>query len=828
MSLKSCADAYAKSLKAGGSPARPGNSSNSRTPQKRSTGNVKASSSSNGVSSANEARFRLLPSDELGSVIFGCSNATMNECLSKNLFGLPGRHMVYVQNIRKGMPLFLFKCTDRKLHGIYEAISDGKRNIDTTAWPSHSTGQTMYPAQVSACIRQQCNPLLENAFKNVIKDNYYAASPGQNNHIMFELDHQQTYKLIMLFLGLPPPSPTGKFPILKPVKALCSSRPSVIPRQIENLQIGSQVQSPDDGLQSKDDIGGRLSSLDESEQEVESCALNDIDNTEATNSFAEDLCVSYSEILSPSVSASSKPSSNSLPEENALEFDKKEITSVLVPKPNGSPEEERLHKRIDLQECAEISNGGLNCVAEEANLKFPEKEVECFTPVSNKQNEENQSHVELSPQEDKSQRVKPNDFNQGSDVPTFVVEQTPYERKTEQPGHVLSSEDTATCVSHQSKTQLFSAFLLQLRQEGLELRQLVKEAWIEQHRELQTANALLEYLKVKMSSEVSSLRAEVAELRDQVMHFYSQKEKENMGKAFQTNYVPSVPIYKSGSDVHILGGFNGDLWLGTVDVFSPPLNELKTAVPMPTTRPCPAASAFNSCIYVFGGGYGSSWFDVVETYDLRKGQWHLCSPMNLKRGSLAGATVSQGIIALGGENEQGPVSDVELYDAYIGNWTESAKMLEKRTCLAAVEIDGAVYSLGGFNGSQYLRTVERLDPRQGSWTSVASMISPRGGLSAALLNGKIYALGGFDGHSFLNTVEVFDPRADKWEKVDPMGSQRAHGAAAVVDNTLYLIGGLYDGNGYIGSMECYQVAVGWQALGPAPIGKRCYVSAVVL
>ena len=52
----------------------------------------------------------------------------MNECLSKNLFGLPNRHMVYVQNIQKGMPLFLFNYTDRKLHGIFEAISDGKKN----------------------------------------------------------------------------------------------------------------------------------------------------------------------------------------------------------------------------------------------------------------------------------------------------------------------------------------------------------------------------------------------------------------------------------------------------------------------------------------------------------------------------------------------------------------------------------------------------------------------------------------------------------------------------------------------------------------------------
>ena len=95
-----------------------------------------------------------------------------------------------------------------------------------------------------------------------------------------------------------------------------------------------------------------------------------------------------------------------------------------------------------------------------------------------------------------------------------------------------------------------------------------------------------------------------------------------------------------------------------------------------------------------------------------------------------------------------------------------------------------------------------------------SMISPRAGLSAALFNGKIYALGGFDGRGFLNIVEVYD--------------QRAHGAAVVVHNILYLIGGLSDKKKPIDLIECYQEGIGCQALGPASIGKRCYMSAIVL
>ena len=301
MSLKRCADAYAKSRKAGGSPARAGSGSGSSMWQKEISGRAK--NSSPGVLAGSEVKFRLLAPNELGSVIFGCTNGTMNECLSKNLFGLPNRHMVYVQNIQKGMPLFLFNYTDRKLHGIFEAISDGKKNIDTSAWDSH--GQTMYPAQVSACINEQCEPLRENNFKHVIKDNYY----GQSNHFKFELDHQQTYNLIMLFRGQLHPPHKDKFPVPGFLNPLSPSRSSMGLKQGESLQIDRQMQSPDNDQRFHDENGGRRLLFDESEQEVEFYFPNEIDNT-GTESYGEDICISDSELHFPAGSASSRPSSS--------------------------------------------------------------------------------------------------------------------------------------------------------------------------------------------------------------------------------------------------------------------------------------------------------------------------------------------------------------------------------------------------------------------------------------------------------------------------------------------------------------------------------------
>ncbi|XP_065852475.1 uncharacterized protein [Euphorbia lathyris] len=136
---------------------------------------------------------RNLNKNQLGGVIFGCNNNTMHECISKQLFGLPAQHYSYVKNIDPGMPLFLFNYSDRKLHGIFEAASSGRMNIDPYGWTTDGSQKTIYPAQVLIRVRLLCHPLPEERFKSIIIDNYY-----YRNHFWFELDHAQTSKLLTL------------------------------------------------------------------------------------------------------------------------------------------------------------------------------------------------------------------------------------------------------------------------------------------------------------------------------------------------------------------------------------------------------------------------------------------------------------------------------------------------------------------------------------------------------------------------------------------------------------------------------------------------------
>ncbi|XVF20567.1 hypothetical protein REPUB_Repub12eG0011500 [Reevesia pubescens] len=144
------------------------------------------------------ATARNLRKDDLAGVIFGCTHSTYGECLSKKLFGLPAPHYSYVKNIEPGLPLFLFNYSDRKLQGVFEAASFGKLATNSTAWTTHGSENTRYPAQVKIRIRMQCQPLLEDQFKPIIADNYYAPKL-----FWFELDQAQTNKLISLFSSSP-------------------------------------------------------------------------------------------------------------------------------------------------------------------------------------------------------------------------------------------------------------------------------------------------------------------------------------------------------------------------------------------------------------------------------------------------------------------------------------------------------------------------------------------------------------------------------------------------------------------------------------------------
>ncbi|KAI9152739.1 hypothetical protein LWI28_000241 [Acer negundo] len=278
--------------------------------------------------------------------------------------------------------------------------------------------------------------------------------------------------------------------------------------------------------------------------------------------------------------------------------------------------------------------------------------------------------------------------------------------------------------------------------------------------------------------------------------------------------------------IYLVGGYNGESWLSTMESYFPTYDESKFFKPMNSVRSYASVARLNGELYVLGGGDGHLWYDTVELYNPVDDEWTSCPPLNGKKGSLAGAAMNDKIFAIGGGNGVDCFSEVEMLDLDIGRWIRTRSMLQKRFALAAVEHNGALYATGGFDGNEYLNSAERFDPREHSWTRIANMNSRRGCHSLAVLNEKIYALGGFNGEKMVPSVEIYDPRLGTWIDGEPMNQPRGYSAAAVVKDSLYVIGGVRAGNEIVNTVEQYKEGLSWEEKISKVIGKRCFMTAI--
>ncbi|KAF5474620.1 hypothetical protein F2P56_006505 [Juglans regia] len=123
--------------------------------------------------------------------IFMSNSVTKRECYRRRLFGLPASQGSFVKHVKAGMILFLFEYEKRKLHGVFQACSDGARNIVPHAF--RSSGK-QFPCQVKMTPIWHCSPLVEAEFYEAIKENYFSA-----NEFNFGLSEKQVHRLLSLF-----------------------------------------------------------------------------------------------------------------------------------------------------------------------------------------------------------------------------------------------------------------------------------------------------------------------------------------------------------------------------------------------------------------------------------------------------------------------------------------------------------------------------------------------------------------------------------------------------------------------------------------------------
>jgi cleavage and polyadenylation specificity factor subunit 4 len=92
--------------------------------------------------------------------IFGCSSETMDECLGRGVFGLPGHMQQAASCIVPGTTIFLFNVTDRLLFGIFEALTPAVMDIVPTAFSRNPKATSSpFPVQVRVRVALECPPL---------------------------------------------------------------------------------------------------------------------------------------------------------------------------------------------------------------------------------------------------------------------------------------------------------------------------------------------------------------------------------------------------------------------------------------------------------------------------------------------------------------------------------------------------------------------------------------------------------------------------------------------------------------------------------------------
>ncbi|CAN6214903.1 unnamed protein product [Urochloa humidicola] len=125
-----------------------------------------------------------------GGAIFVCSHMTRKESFDKKIFGLASHCADFVEKVKAGTTLFLYHIEQCKLHGVFQATSDGAVNIIPDAYVSSGK---RYPSQIRFKRIWFCKPLMEGEFREVVR-NY-----SIRNKCSYTLSHQQVTKLLHLF-----------------------------------------------------------------------------------------------------------------------------------------------------------------------------------------------------------------------------------------------------------------------------------------------------------------------------------------------------------------------------------------------------------------------------------------------------------------------------------------------------------------------------------------------------------------------------------------------------------------------------------------------------
>ncbi|XP_042049071.1 kelch-like protein 3 [Salvia splendens] len=643
---------------------------------------------------------RNLSKNQLGSVIFGCTKQTMDECLTKQLFGLPAPHFSYVMNIEPGLPLFLFNYSERKLHGIYEAVGSGKMNIDPYAWTIDGSERTRYQAQVQVRLRLQCQALTEIQFKLSIFDNYYGQS-----HFRFELDHAQTSRLISQFssqsvaprISIKPNPPiwTAKqmFPSTNQIKKSGASEPPASADNFSNYDDSISTSTTSDNSISlngnKQLMGGAIQGEQFDEKDL---ILMKIKELALSSKFTD------ANLISGSVGETSTS-------DDGLQCETRDDDEVTLGKRNSGCSSDQFDSLALVEklymEIEELKTFKLEQITKTESLanKLVEAEQEILRLQNRCSVLEYMSDVSEQPVYAQELVESPDEYHLNIDESILIVGGYDGVSWSSALQSFLPSKDilrslkpmssarwNAPVVAFNGELYVFGGGSGSKWYDTVESYNIVNNEWT---------------LRPSLNKERGSLAG--AALNNKIfamgggnaMEFFSDVE---MYDPFVGRWIPSRSMLQKryahaavelNGALYAVGGYGGQEYLNSAERFDPRENSWTRIASMEAKRGLHSLVVMNEKIYALGGYDGTAMTPSFEIYDPRRGSWMTGEPMKQGRGYFAAGVLHESIYVIGGvETDEQIIETVECYKEGAGWEATNLRAVGKRCFASAIVLEG--------------------------------------------------------------------------------------------------------------------------------------------
>ena len=141
---------------------------------------------------------------------------------------------------------------------------------------------------------------------------------------------------------------------------------------------------------------------------------------------------------------------------------------------------------------------------------------------------------------------------------------------------------------------------------------------------------------------------------------------------------------------------------------------------------------FDRYIYVTGGFNGQVYLNSVELYDTTCDRWTEVEPMNTKRAYSSPVLFGNNIYILGGFDGAETLSSCEVYNTQTKTWRAFSEMNTARMNATSVVFLGNMMVFGGECESAFLDTVECYDVQNETWYFVQRLPQPMAGLRACV------------------------------------------------------------------------------------------------